>query len=89
MRKVTQAQVLLTELPELDPNYIPMLVRELRQPTLFTIFKIGTVPNIAPSEIVRQLKSTVPWLKEWIGNKIRPSPYHYSLLVGALYQFAI
>lgn len=61
-RKVTQ--VLLAEYTELEPNYISMLERGLRQPTLTTIFKIGTALKIAPSEIVRQVESTVPWLRE-------------------------
>ncbi len=44
-RKVTQ--VLLAEYTELEPNYISMLERGLRQPTLTTIFKIGTALKIA------------------------------------------
>lgn len=61
-RKVTQ--VLLAEYTELEPNYISMLERGLRQPTLTTIFKIGTALKIAPSEIVKQVESTIPWRKE-------------------------
>ena len=61
-RKVSQ--VLLAEYTELDPNYISMLERGLRQPTLTTIFKIGTALKIAPSEIVKQVESTVPWSRE-------------------------
>jgi len=61
-RKVTQ--VLLAEYTELEPNYISMLERGLRQPTLTTIFKIGTALNIAPSEIVRQVESTVTWQRK-------------------------
>jgi transcriptional regulator with XRE-family HTH domain len=61
-RKVTQ--VLLAEYTELEPNYISMLERGLRQPTLTTIFKIGTALKIAPSEIVKQVELTIPWRKE-------------------------
>jgi len=58
------SQVMLAEYSQLDRTYISLLERGLRQPSLNTVFKIGSALKIAPSEIIRQVESDVPWLKE-------------------------
>lgn len=58
------SQVMLAEYSQLDRTYISLLERGLRQPSLSTVFKIGSALKIAPSEIIRQVESDVPWLKE-------------------------
>ncbi len=58
------SQVRLAEYTQLDRTYISLLERGLRQPSLSTVFKIGTALKIAPSEIVRQVESDVPWNRE-------------------------
>jgi transcriptional regulator with XRE-family HTH domain len=58
------SQVMLAEHSQLDRTYISLLERGLRQPSLSTVFKIGTALKIAPSEIIRQLESDVSWIKE-------------------------
>jgi transcriptional regulator with XRE-family HTH domain len=58
------SQVRLAEYTQLDRTYISLLERGLRQPSLSTVFKIGTALKIAPSEIVRQVESDVLWDRE-------------------------
>lgn len=41
---------------ELDRNYISLLERGLRQPTLTTIFKIAKALNMSPSSIITEVE---------------------------------
>jgi transcriptional regulator with XRE-family HTH domain len=41
---------------ELDRNYISLLERGLRQPTLTTIFKIAKALNVSPSSIIKEVE---------------------------------
>jgi transcriptional regulator with XRE-family HTH domain len=50
------SQEKLAEYCELDRTYISLLERGLRQPTITTLFKVAKALDIAPSELIEEVK---------------------------------
>lgn len=51
------SQEKLAELSGLDRTYISLLERNLRQPTLQTIFKISVALDVRPSEFIKIIEN--------------------------------